>query len=68
MADKTYKKIEIVGTSTQSFAQAVDSGIAKAAKTVKNMDWFEVVELRGRIEDGKVEQFQATIKIGFRLE
>ena len=65
---KTYKKIEIVGTSPDSFAEAVKNGVDRAAKTVKNMDWFEVSELRGRIEDGRAAEFQVTLKIGFRLE
>lgn len=64
----TYKKIEIVGTSEKSYEEAVRSGVKRAAETVKNMDWFEVVELRGRIDDGAVAEFQATLKIGFRLE
>ena len=65
---KTYKKIEIVGTSDVSYAEATRNGIAKASETVRNMDWFEVVEMRGRIADGGVQQFQVTLKIGFRLD
>lgn len=65
---KTYKKIEIVGTSEQSFDDAVRNGVKRAAETVKNMDWFEVSELRGRIDDGAALEFQVTLKIGFRLE
>jgi dodecin len=64
----TYKKIEIVGTSPVSFAEAVKSAVADAAKTVRNMDWFEVVEMRGRLKDGKVAEFQATVRIGFKLD
>lgn len=64
----TYKKIEIVGTSPVSFAEAVKHAIDRAGKTVKNMDWFEVSEMRGRIDDGHVGEFQVTVKIGFRLE
>jgi len=64
----TYKLIELVGTSPQSFAEAAKSAVAEAAKTVKNMDWFQVVEQRGRIKDGKVVEFQVTIKVGFRVE
>ncbi|MFB3923073.1 MAG: dodecin [Terriglobia bacterium] len=63
-----YKVTEIVGTSPQSFAEAVKAGVAEAAKTLRRMDWFEVVEERGRIADGKVEEFQVTLKIGFKLE
>ena len=68
MSDKTYKVIEIVGTSATSFSDAVSNGVAKAAKTLHNLSWFEVVEQRGTITDGKVDQFQATIKVGFRLD
>ena len=63
-----YKITEIVGTSPTSFAEAVKAAVAEAAKTVHHMDWFEVVEERGRIEDGKVAEFQATIKIGFKIQ
>ena len=68
MTEKTYKKIEIVGTSGESFEEAVKNGVAKATESLHNLDWFEVTELRGRITDGTVEQFQATLKIGFRLD
>lgn len=64
----TYKKIEIVGTSPTSFAEAVRSGIAEAGKTVRHMDWFEVVEQRGAVKDGKVAEFQVTLRIGFKIE
>jgi hypothetical protein len=68
MSDKTYKVIEIVGTSATSFSDAVSNGVAKATKTLHNLSWFEVIEQRGTITDGKVDQFQATIKVGFRLD
>jgi flavin-binding protein dodecin len=64
----TYKIIEIVGTSPVSFAEAVKAAVADASKTVHHMDWFEVVEERGSIADGKVKEFQVTIKIGFKIE
>ena len=64
----TYKKIEIVGTSTASFAEAVKAAVKDASQTVRHMDWFEVAELRGRIKDGQVSEFQATLRIGFKLE
>jgi hypothetical protein len=64
----TYKITELVGTSPISFAEAVKSAVAEAAKTVRHMDWFEVVEQRGRIAEGKVQEFQVTLKIGFKLE
>ena len=64
----TYKKIEIVGTSTVSFAEAVKAAVRDASKTVRNMDWFEVVAERGKIAGGKVEEFQVQLKIGFKIE
>lgn len=64
----TYKVVEIVGTSPTSFAEAVKSAVADASKTVRHMDWFEVVEQRGRIADGKVQEFQVTVKVGFKVE
>ena len=64
----TYKKTEVVGISEVSFAEAVKNAVARASKTVRNLAWFEVVEMRGLIKDGKVKEFQVTIKIGFRLD
>ena len=64
----TYKIVEIVGTSPVSFAEAVKAGVAQASKTIRHMDWFEVVEERGRIVNGAVQEFQVTMKIGFKLE
>jgi hypothetical protein len=64
----TYKITELVGTSPTSFAEAVRAAVAEAAKTVRNMEWFEVVDERGRIKEGNVAEFQVTIKIGFKLE
>jgi flavin-binding protein dodecin len=64
----TYKMIELVGTSPVSFAEATKAAVADAAKTVHHMDWFEVVEERGRIVDGKVAEFQVTLKIGFKID
>ena len=63
-----YKMVEIVGTSPISFAEAVRSGIAEASKTIRHMDWVEVVAERGRIVDGQVAEFQVTVKIGFKIE
>jgi flavin-binding protein dodecin len=68
VADNTYKKVEIVGTSSKSFSEAVANAVQKAAATLHHLDWFEVVEQRGRIENGNVAQFQVTIKIGFRVD
>ena len=63
-----YKKVEIVGTSPISFAEAAKVAVEEAGKTIRHMDWFEVVEQRGRIKDGKVAEFQVTVRIGFKLE
>jgi hypothetical protein len=63
-----YKITELVGTSPASFAEATKAAVAEAAKTVRHMEWFQVVEERGKIVDGAVAEFQVTLKIGFRLE
>lgn len=68
MADSTFKKIDLVGTSTRSFSEAVANAIAKASETVRNMSWFEVTEQRGHIADGKVQQYQVTVSVGFRVD
>jgi dodecin len=68
MSGGTYKMTEIVGTSTNSFADAVREGVKRAAKTIRHIGWFEVVEERGLIKDGNVAEFQVTMKIGFKLE
>jgi flavin-binding protein dodecin len=64
----TYKMLEIVGTSPTSFADATRAAVEEASKTVRHMDWFDVVKESGRIADGKVVEFQVTLKIGFKLE
>jgi flavin-binding protein dodecin len=63
-----HKKIEIVGTSAKSFADAAQNAVARASKSVRKLEWFEVTEMRGRITNGKVSQYQVKLKIGFRLE
>lgn len=68
MSSHVYKTIELTGSSTSSMEDAVSTAIAKAHETVRNMQWFEVVETRGHIQDGKVAHWQVTIKIGFTLE
>lgn len=68
MTDHVYKVIEIVGSSTVSSDEAIKNAINQASKTLKNLNWFEVVETRGHIADGKVAHFQVTIKVGFRIE
>jgi flavin-binding protein dodecin len=67
MSDKIYKLIELVGVSTESMEDAIQNAIARANQTLKNLDWFEVVEARGLIQEGKVNQFQVKLKVGFRL-
>jgi hypothetical protein len=66
--NRVYKLVEIVGTSDDSFAKAVAHGVERASKSLRNLDWFEVAEMRGRIEKGRVAQYQVKIKVGFRLE
>lgn len=68
MSEHTYKLIELVGSSPISSDEAIKNAIAKASKTVKHMNWFELVETRGHIVDGQVGHFQVTIKVGFRIE
>jgi flavin-binding protein dodecin len=63
----TYKVIELVGTSPLGVKEAIDSGIARAAETIRGLDWFEVEHVRGRIEDGRVAWYQVEMKIGFRV-
>jgi len=64
----TYKKLEIVGSSTTSVEDAINNALAETAKSVKNLEWFEVGEIRGHIQDAKVAHYQVTLKIGFRIE
>lgn len=68
MADKVYKKIEVVGTSSTGLEDAIRNAVAKSARTLRDMRWFEVVETRGRIEGDDVTQWQVTIRIGLRVE
>ena len=68
MADPVYKLVEVVGTSEQSISNAIDTAITKASGTLRNLGWFEVVQMRGDIKDGKVHRYQVTLKVGFTLE
>ncbi|HIQ22517.1 MAG TPA: dodecin domain-containing protein [Planctomycetes bacterium] len=68
MANNVYKKIELVGTSPNSFTEATANAISRAAQTIRNMTWFEVVEQRGAIADGEVREYQVTVRVGFRVE
>ena len=68
MSNHVYKMIELTGSSPVSIEDAVDGAIAKAAKTMRNLQWFEVTETRGHIVDGKVAHWQVSLKIGFTLD
>jgi dodecin len=66
--DHIYKSVEITGSSTQGVQQAIDNAVAKAAETLRHLEWFEVISSRGHIDDGRISHYQVTLKIGFRLE
>ena len=68
MANHVYKSVEVTGSSPSDLEDAIRGAIAKADESLRNLDWFEVVGVRGQIEDGAVAHFQVTLKIGFRLE
>ena len=68
MSDHVYKQVEITGTSPKSIEEAVNNALARAAKTVRNMRWMEVTDIRGNLQDQKLNVWQVTIKIGFSLE
>jgi dodecin len=68
MTDNVYKSVEITRSSTKGVTEAIDVAVAKSSQTLRNLDWFEVVEIRGHIEDGSVAHYQVTMKVGFRLE
>ena len=68
MSDHVYKSVEITGSSESGVDDAIGGAVAKAAETVRNIDWFEVTSIRGHVEDGRVGHVQVTLKLGFRLE
>jgi flavin-binding protein dodecin len=68
MTDHVYKSVEITGSSSDGVTEAIDRAVAKASETLRNLDWFEVVNVRGHIDDGRVAHYQVTLKIGFRLD
>jgi flavin-binding protein dodecin len=68
MADSVYKIIDLVGSSDTSISKAIDGAISKAGKSVRQLDWFEVTQIRGHIESGKIGSYQVTLKAGFKLE
>ncbi|MEU6218955.1 dodecin [Streptomyces sp. NPDC047022] len=68
MTDHTYRVTEIVGSSPEGVDQAIRNGIARASQTLRNLDWFEVTQVRGRIENGRIEHYQVGLKVGFRID
>jgi dodecin len=64
----TYKIVEVAGTSTESIAEAMRAGVKRASKTLRDVDWVQVVDIRGHVENGEIAHFQVEMKIGFRLE
>ena len=68
MASQTYVKTEVVGRSDKSVSDAIESAIGTASRSLRNLDWFEVVDVRGRIRDNKVASYQVTLKLGLRYE
>ena len=68
MSDHTYRIIEVVGSSSSSIEDAIKGAVADAAKTLRHIRWFQVVETRGHVEDGQVQHFQVTLKLGFTLD
>lgn len=68
MSGGTYKLIELVGTSKESFEDSVNNAVAEASKTLGNLSWLEVIEQRGHITDGKVSEYQVKVKIAFKIQ
>ncbi|MEV6028920.1 dodecin [Streptomyces sp. NPDC052036] len=68
MTNNTYRVTEIVGSSPEGVDQAVRNAISRASQTLRNLDWFEVTQVRGRIENGQIEHYQVGLKVGFRLD
>jgi flavin-binding protein dodecin len=68
LSNRTYRVTEIVGTSSSSLQDAIDNGVQRACQSLRHVDWLEVVQIRGHVRDDKVEHFQVTLKLGFRLE
>ncbi|MCU1628086.1 MAG: hypothetical protein JWP64_3035 [Pseudonocardia sp.] len=68
MSSHTYRVTEIVGTSPESVEDAIKNGVSRASETLRQLDWFEVTEIRGHMADGAVDYFQVGMKVGFRLD
>lgn len=67
MPDKTYKMIELVGSSERSIEEAIQNAITRASRTLKGLQWFQVTEMRGVVQEGTVKQFQVALKVGFKI-
>ncbi len=68
MSDHVHRITEVVGSSPESVDQAIRAGISRVSRTVRNVEWFEATDIRGKVEDGQIAAFQVTLKVGFRLE
>ncbi|MET7644024.1 dodecin [Streptomyces sp. NPDC005426] len=68
MSNHTYRVTEIVGTSHEGVDAAIRNGVARASETLHNLDWFEITQVRGQIQDGRIEHYQVGLKVGFRLD
>jgi flavin-binding protein dodecin len=68
LMDRTFKKVEVVGVSDNGFTEATRNAVAKACQTLRHVGWFEVMEMRGLVDNGAVKEYQVTVKIGFRLD
>jgi len=68
MSDHVYRITEVVGSSPDSVEQAIRTGISRVSRTVRNVEWFEATDIRGKVEDGQIAAFQVSLKVGFRLE
>lgn len=66
--ERTYKQIELIGISEESYERAIQNAIGKAAQSLRGINWYEVLEQRGRVVDGKVTEYQVIIKVAFKLE
>jgi len=66
--DHVYRKTELVGSSSESLTNAIETAVERASRTLRNLEWFEVSEIRGHIQEGKVAHYQVTLKVGFRVE
>ena len=68
MSDHVYKKVELIGSSKTSVTEAIDAAISRASKTMRNLEWFEVAQIRGQIKGGAVAHYQVVVKVGFRID